>query len=175
MGQFLLQMAGWMGSGKSTIASAVGVATRAVVLDHDTSKTAVLAAGVSHPPAGAASYEVLFAITADLLRQGHSVIIDSPAAYRSVPERGLALAEGARVPYYFAECECPEDIATARVASRDTRPSQVSDAFQAAAVRADGSGRPSAQRKPDVSPVAFAPATRLGLSHPVQVADLVLH
>ena len=60
VGQFLMQMSGWMGSGKSTIATAFGRETGAVVLDHDTTKTAVMAVGIAHPPAGAASYEVLF-------------------------------------------------------------------------------------------------------------------
>lgn len=130
-------MAGWMGTGKSTIASAVGSATGAVVLDHDTTKTAIMSAAVSHPPAGAASYEVLFALAGDLLGRGHSVIIDSPAAYASVPQRGLALAEAASVPYYFAECDCPEEVAHRRVDERTRRPSQVRGPSHAAAVRAD--------------------------------------
>lgn len=92
MPQFLLQMAGWMGTGKSTIAVQVGAETGAVVIDHDTTKTAILAAGVPHPPAGAASYEVVFALTRELLAQGHSVIIDSPSVYASIPERGMAAA-----------------------------------------------------------------------------------
>lgn len=130
-------MAGWMGSGKSTVASAVGRTTRAVVLDHDTTKSAIMTAGVPHPPAGAASYEVLFSMAADLLSQGFPVIIDSPAVYASVPERGLALAERAGVRYFFVECNCPDDVAQARLEARVNRPSQVVDAAEATAVRAD--------------------------------------
>ena len=126
-----------MGTGKSTVASVVGSATGALVLDHDTTKTAIMSAGGSQLPAGAASYEVLFALTSDLLSQGHSVIIDSPAAYAAVPQRGLALADAASIPYYFAECDCPEEVADRRVASRQRRASQVRDPSHAAAVRAD--------------------------------------
>lgn len=126
-----------MGSGKSTVADAVARATHAVSLDHDTTKTAVLAAGVLHPPAGAASYEVLFALAEDLGRQGHSVIIDSPAAYASIPERGLALAEELALPYFFVECDCPEELASQRVSSREARLSQVTDRATAARVRSD--------------------------------------
>jgi len=137
-----MQMSGWMGSGKSTIATAFGAETGAVVLDHDTTKTAVMAAGIAHPPAGAASYEVLFGLAADFLRQGHAVIIDSPAVYDSIPGRGLTLAAAAGVPYFFVDCDCPQAIAEERVAARPRRPSQVLDEAHASAVRADPSRLP---------------------------------
>ncbi len=129
-------MAGWMGSGKSTIAMAVGAATAAVVIDHDTTKSAIMAAGVTHPPAGAASYEVVFDLSRDLLGQGHSVVIDSPSAYEAIPNRGAAIATGAHVTYYFVERLFPNDVAADRVEHRDARRSQVSGAAHAAEVRA---------------------------------------
>lgn len=137
---FLVQMAGWMGAGKSTLGRALAPLVHAAILDHDTTKSALLGAGVPHPPAGAASYEVLFALAADLLAGGVAVIIDSPSLYAGVPERGLAAASAAGVPYYFIECACSEALATERLSERSARPSQVADADEAAAVRA-GAGR----------------------------------
>lgn len=130
-------MAGWMGTGTSTIAQALATATGAVVLDHDTTKTAILGAGVAHPPAGAASYSVLHAIAADLLAQGHSVILDSPSLYEPIPDIGARLAAAAGARYIFAECRCPDEIANDRVESRSSRPSQVATAAEAQAIRND--------------------------------------
>ncbi len=143
MQNFLLQMAGWMGTGKSTIAHAAATATGAIVLDHDTTKTAILAAGVTHPPAGAASYAVVYAIAADLLSQGHSVIIDSPSLYDSIPQTGAAIAAQANARYLFAECRCPDGIADERITSRTNRPSQVATAAEAHAIRNDPSRKPA--------------------------------
>lgn len=132
---FLLQMAGWMGSGKSTIARALATQIGAVVLDHDTTKSSVMAVGVDDVVAGKASYELLFALAADALGDGHAVIIDSPSAYDAIPARGLALAQRARVGYYFVECECPEDICDVRITARTPRPSQVANVDAARGVR----------------------------------------
>ena len=43
--QFLLQMAGMAGSGKSALARLIGRSTKAVMLDKDVLKTAALEAG----------------------------------------------------------------------------------------------------------------------------------
>ncbi|MGB5755339.1 MAG: AAA family ATPase [Acidimicrobiales bacterium] len=136
-------MAGWMGTGKSTIARAAATATGAIVLDHDTTKTALLEAGVTHPPAGAASYRVVHAIAADLLSQGHSVIIDSPALYESIPEIGAAIAAQANARYLFVECQCPDEIADRRIESRTNRTSQAATAAEARSIREDPNRTPA--------------------------------
>lgn len=144
--RFVIQMAGWMGTGKSTLALAVGASSGAVVIDHDTTKSAILAAGAGDSLAGAASYESLFALTDDLLGQGHAVIIDSPSLYASIPERGMRIAAAHDVPYLFVECHCPDDLATRRLAQRSSRPSQVRTAEEAHEIRNDparSSHRPS--------------------------------
>ena len=112
-------MAGWMGTGKPTIAAAVAREVRFVVLAHDTTKSALLTAGVPHPPAGAASYEIFFNVAEDLLVQEHSVIIDSPSLYPFVPERGLALAARLGVRYYFVERRCPQRLAKTGLTDRE--------------------------------------------------------
>ena len=126
-----------MGSGKSTIAAVLARELRVVVLDHDTTKSALLAANVPHPPAGAASYEMLFGVAEDLLAQGHSVAIDSPSLYPSIPERGIAMARRSGVRYHFIECHCSDELAATRLTSRRNRASQVASTIAAEAVRRD--------------------------------------
>jgi predicted kinase len=73
-----VQISGVPGAGKTTISRALAPHVGAVVLDHDVSKSALLGADVPVALAGRASYEVLLALAAQLLRQGFSVIFDSP-------------------------------------------------------------------------------------------------
>jgi predicted kinase len=53
--QFLLQMAGRSGVGKTTLASAIGRATGAVVIDHDGIKARMLDVGLEWDMSGRAA------------------------------------------------------------------------------------------------------------------------
>ena len=54
--QFLLQMAGMPGSGKSALARLIGRSTKAIVLDKDVLKTAALEAGADEKLASGIAY-----------------------------------------------------------------------------------------------------------------------
>ena len=71
MNQVFIQMSGAPGSGKTTIANAISERIKAVIIDHDVTKSALLNAGVPVATSGRASYSVLIALGEDLLRQGH--------------------------------------------------------------------------------------------------------
>lgn len=101
-------MAGSPGAGKSTLARAIGAASGAVVLDNDVIRSAILESDISVPQAGRAAYETLFALAADLLKQGHRVILDSPCHFQSILDLGTETANEAGVAYRFIECICPE-------------------------------------------------------------------
>ena len=101
-------MAGSPGAGKSTLARAIGAAREAVVLDNDVIRSAVLDAGAPVQLAGRAAYETLFALAADLLKQGQSVILDSPCHFQSILDQGREIAQSSGVAYRFIECVCPE-------------------------------------------------------------------
>src|SRR5688572_14207341 len=71
----LLQLSGVPGSGKSTLARGLSAALGLVVLDTDVVKSALLSRDLGVGAAGPASYGVVLALAADLLTQGHEVVI----------------------------------------------------------------------------------------------------
>ena len=88
----LLLIAGLPGSGKTTLATALGRKLMWPVLDKDTIKTCLLRAGAEESLAGSVSYDLLLDLAQDLLVQGYSVILDAPAKYRAVLDRCTQLA-----------------------------------------------------------------------------------
>lgn len=123
--QFLLQMAGMPGSGKSSLARLIGRSTRAVVIDKDVLKTAALEAGAEEALAAGTAYDVFFALADHLLGQGWSVVLDSPSFWETIPERGGKIAASRHVPYFFIECVCEDrDELARRLRDRDRVASQ---------------------------------------------------
>lgn len=106
--QFLLQMAGEPGSGKSALARLVARCTGAVVLDKDVLKTAALHAGADDALAGGIAYEAFFDLADHLLGQGFSVVLDSPSYFETIPAKGQEIAEERGVRYHFVECVCED-------------------------------------------------------------------
>ncbi len=121
---FLLQMAGAPGTGKSALARMIGYSTKAVVLDKDVIKSALLDSGVPEEQAAPAAYEAFFALADHLLGQEISVVLDSPSFYESIPAKGQAIAAKQAARYHFVECVCPEDVRQRRLEGRETMPSQ---------------------------------------------------
>ena len=118
-------MAGPPGSGKTTLALALSEALGWPTLDKDTLKSPLLEAGVPEEVAGPASYDLMFNLGRDLLiRQGLSVILDSPAGYPTVIERAAELAceVGARLK--FVLCLADREMRNARMAERGSSRSQ---------------------------------------------------
>ena len=97
-------MAGTSGSGKSTLARLVGQRTGAVVIDYDVVKTAALDAGVSWDMAGLIGYGGSRAVADSLLKQGLSVILDSPCRFEQIVIEGTAIAAKHKATYAFVEC-----------------------------------------------------------------------
>lgn len=123
--QFLLQMAGSPGSGKSSLGRMIGRVTRAVVLDKDVLKSATLEAGATEELARRVAYDVFFSLADHLLGQGWSVVLDSPSFWETIPRRGSEIAEARLVPYFFIECICNDrDELQRRLESRERMHSQ---------------------------------------------------
>lgn len=124
--RFLLQLAGPPGIGKSTLARGIARVADAQVIDRDVIKSALLEGGIDVDDAGRVSFDVMFALAADILLESKGgVILDTTSHYASVPERVAALAHNAGVPFLFLECVL-DDLAELerRLVSRPRRASQ---------------------------------------------------
>ncbi len=102
---YFIQMSGVPGSGKSSIARGIASQLTAVILDHDETKSAILRSGVSESQAGAASYEVIKALSKRLLEQATSVIVDSPCLYQELLDHGMRAAQEYNARYKYIECQ----------------------------------------------------------------------
>jgi predicted kinase len=109
MKQFLLQMSGVPGAGKSTIARHIGSRYDAIVVDLDVIRSAALDGGVPLDASGRVAYPVMYAMTRSLLDQGLSVIIDSPCGYDEILETGRTMAAERGVAYKYVEA-CTDDL-----------------------------------------------------------------
>lgn len=106
--RFFLQMHGESGAGKSTLALAIGRATGAVVLDKDRIKAPLMEGGLDDTLAGGLTYDACWLLLESMLAQGHSVVMDSPAFWPGIIEKGEALASAAGASYYVIECCCDD-------------------------------------------------------------------
>lgn len=97
-------MAGTSGVGKSTLAQQIASQTDAVVVDMDVIKSAALEAGTTWDMSGRVGYRASHAIADSLLKQGFSVIFDSPCRFDFIVDSGTELAAKHKIPYAFIEC-----------------------------------------------------------------------
>lgn len=111
---FFLQMAGFPGSGKSTLSRQISKRTGAVIIDHDIVKSALLESmNIEHndKSLGKVAYDIEWAMIDFHLSQGHSVILDSPCFYTEMVEKGINLSNKYNATYKYVECylnELPE-------------------------------------------------------------------
>jgi cytidylate kinase len=113
-------VAGLPGSGKTTLARALAQSTRLPLIRRDAIKEALgstldVTDVEGSRQLGAASYDVLFAIAAEV---PGPLIIESNFGAASVP----AIAGLALVPPVQVFCRCPLDVAAARCAQRPRHP-----------------------------------------------------
>lgn len=99
----LIQMSGAPGSGKTTTSQALRRHLSATILDHDILRSTVLNSDIPFLDAAKLSYNLGFALADALLKQGHTVILDSPCNYEETIAQGRAVAEGNGVAYWYVE------------------------------------------------------------------------
>ncbi len=123
----LIVFAGLPGTGKTSLARTVARELRAVYLDKDTIKDTAMALGRElrveriSELAGQLSYELLVNLARDNLTLGHSVILDSPAGYRTFREKVEQLARTSQVELKLIECICTnEGLLRDRIERRGT-------------------------------------------------------
>jgi len=92
---FFIQMSGIPGTGKSTLAKAISENFDIVIVDHDTTKTALLEkldSHLSNKILGQVSYHLDWEFIESLLIQNKNIIFDSPCLYSEIVEKGMDLA-----------------------------------------------------------------------------------
>ncbi|HLF75958.1 MAG TPA: AAA family ATPase [Dehalococcoidia bacterium] len=119
MNRFLLQMAGFAGTGKSTLAQAIVRETGAVLIDKDVIMAVAMRLGIESRLAAAVAYQAGWELTQAHLRDGHSVIFDNPASFTRIRTEGGTLARQNRVAYKLIECVLDDvSVHEARLAGR---------------------------------------------------------
>lgn len=123
---FILQMAGFPGSGKSTLSKIISKETGAIVIDRDIIKSSMLNNNLTNEIASDISYKVTFDLASYYLSLGLSVIIDTPCYYRGIIDKGQELAKQYKADYKFIECKVDDfEIIKNRITARDNMISQV--------------------------------------------------
>lgn len=121
----LVLMAGLPGTGKSTLARAIGATFGWPVIDKDVILTSLLDSGIAEPAAQPASYAAMFALGLDLLSsQRRSVILDSPAGLPVSTAQARRVAETAGATLVCILCLADRETRNARVAGRTALRSQ---------------------------------------------------
>lgn len=115
----IVQMHGEPGSGKTTLAKALGPRIPAIHIDKDVIASAIMYMGIPKELAGPTSYEVMWDLAKSFLAQGYSVIADSPAFWPIIEQTGHGLARDMGAAYFMIETQCPESELDRRLATRE--------------------------------------------------------
>jgi len=117
-------MAGLPGTGKTTLAAALGKALGFPVIDKDFLKESLLRIPIDttmQEELGKAVYEIVFAFAHDMLvRQQMSVILDTAALYPFIFERACHIAYAAEARLKIILCRADLDIRRERVENRES-------------------------------------------------------
>src|SRR5438105_3313230 len=117
-------MRGYPGTGKSTIARTIAAALHAPLIDRDILRQKAVDIFGDVPPIGRFSYELMFALTAEQLGLGLSVVVDTPLTYRMTYEHAKELAKTFHTPMLVVHCWCPEEVQKRRLEGRKGEVSQ---------------------------------------------------
>lgn len=125
----LIVTAGLPGTGKSTIAGAVGASLALPVISVDPLEAAILSAGIAaDQPTGLAAYLVAETIAESVLAGGVGVIVDAVNAVEPARSQWVRLAVRRGVGIRFLEVTCSDpDVLRARLEKRDRQLAHVAE------------------------------------------------
>jgi aminoglycoside phosphotransferase family enzyme/predicted kinase len=136
----LVLVVGLPGTGKTTVARALGMRLGAVVFSSDRVRKELagveathrghdeIDAGLYSSEMGHRTYAELHRLTAISLEQGQSVVLDATYRTRSHRAEVIKIARNLEVPSRIVECQLPESTALARIAARQSTGEGASDA-----------------------------------------------
>ena len=143
----LILMHGVAGSGKTTVAQELLEACGAVRLRSDVERKrlqgleagartgSAIGGGIYSPELTAQTYARLSALSSEVLEAGYGVIVDATFLARAQRATFAGLARAAGVPFAIAVCEAPEGMLRARVANRQRKAKDASEADPAVLAR----------------------------------------
>lgn len=122
----LLAIGGLSGTGKSSLAVALGKALGAEVFRSDVLRrelfpdaaAAPIGGGAYQPASRERVYSALMDAAEEILRTRRPVILDATFAERDQVCAAYALAQRTSAPFLAVECECPSDLALQRIRNR---------------------------------------------------------
>src|SRR5436305_10977135 len=117
-GSTFIVMRGFPGTGKSTIARLLAAALHAPLIDRDIIRQTVVHIFGELPLVGQFSYELMFALAAEQLSLGLSVVVDTPLTYRTTYEQARELARSFSTPMLVVHCQCPPEVQKRRLEGR---------------------------------------------------------
>jgi predicted kinase len=129
-GPLLLLIGGLMGTGKSTLASALSADLGWKLVASDVTRKRLAGATVTEPHADAfgagiystrwtkQTYSALLAEAAPILADARSIIVDASFSKRADRRAATALAIGAGARPILVECRCAREVALGRLARR---------------------------------------------------------
>lgn len=122
---FLLQMAGYPGSGKSNLAKEISKVTDAIIIDVDIIKTALIESGIDSNQIANAAYHSMFSLCEYYIGQNRDVIVDCPSHYSEILEKGINISNKYKAEYKFVECRLDSfEETNKRLRERNNKQSQ---------------------------------------------------
>lgn len=121
----LVMFAGLPGTGKSTLALALGKSLGWPVVDKDILNAVLLEANLAQSQAGPLAYELVLRLTKTfLVEQRQSMILDTAGRQPFIFERARLIAQEAAAQLKVIHCTAPQSVRQARLAARISGPSQ---------------------------------------------------
>lgn len=122
----IVQMAGFPGSGKSTIAKKIAKRINAVVIDKDILKSSLLKYGLTQEISSKLAYDLMFDLSQFYLDQGQSIVLDTPCYYEEIIEKGMQFSNDYHASYKYLDCKVRNfQVVSKRIQLRENMISQI--------------------------------------------------